>query len=137
LGWLVQRNKASEVFSIEKVGTELRAGNDDLSTWADARSSGFFLPPGEDVLPAFAAVSNWASSKDYEQAAISTFLGVADYFLVAQALAGKHTVVTHEKPSTTKRQIKIPDACIGLKVKCMTPFEMLRAEKARFVLKSS
>ena len=32
------------------------------------------------------------------------------------------------------RKIKIPDACIGLGIKCMTPYEMLRRERARFVL---
>jgi len=32
------------------------------------------------------------------------------------------------------RKIKIPDACIGLGIKCMTPFAMLRRERARFVL---
>ena len=30
--------------------------------------------------------------------------------------------------------IKIPDACIGLGIKCMTPYQMLRRERARFVL---
>jgi len=60
---------------------------------------------------------------------------VADYYLVAQALAGGHVVVTHEvaAPHVIKK-IKIPDVCIGLGVKCMTPFEMLRKEGARFVL---
>ena len=55
--------------------------------------------------------------------------------MVAQALAGNHTVVTHEVPSASNRRIKIPDACIGLGIKCMTPFEMLRVERARFVLR--
>jgi len=31
-------------------------------------------------------------------------------------------------------RIKIPDACIGMNVKSMSPFEMLRLERARFVL---
>ena len=56
------------------------------------------------------------------------------YYLVSQAHAGNHTVVTHEVPSASTRMIKIPDACIGLGIKCMTPFEMLRLERARFVL---
>jgi hypothetical protein len=42
--------------------------------------------------------------------------------------------VTHEVPSASTRKIKIPDACIGLGIKCMTPYEMLRRERARFVL---
>ena len=65
---------------------------------------------------------------------MSTFLQVADYYLVAQAHAGKHIVVTHEIPSASTRRIKIPDACIGLDIKCMTPFEVLRLERARFIL---
>ena len=61
---------------------------------------------------------------------------MADYYLVAQAQAGDHTVVTHEVFSASTRKIKIPNACISLGIKCMTPFEMLRRERARFVLGS-
>jgi len=89
---------------------------------------------GLDFCPALGAVSAWARSQQYEPAAVSTFLQVADYYLVAQAHAGRHTVVTHEIPSASKRKIKIPDACIGLNIKYMTPFEMLRRERARFIL---
>lgn len=78
-------------------------------------------------------MSAWASGQSYEPSAVSTFLQAGDYYLVAQALAGGHTVVTHEVPSPTVRRIKIPDACVGLRIKRMTPFEMLRRERARFV----
>lgn len=132
--WLVTENAAGRVFSVEKVGDEVQAVADELSDWAEARGSEFFLRPESTVFPALAAVSSWASGQRYEPSAVSTFLQVADYYLVAQALAGKHTVVTHEIPSATTRKIKIPDACIGLGIKCMTPFEMLRTERARFVL---
>ena len=54
--------------------------------------------------------------------------------LVAHALAHGLTVVTHEIASTSTKKIKIPDACIGLGIKCVTPYEMLRTERARFVL---
>ena len=42
--------------------------------------------------------------------------------------------MTHEVARNTTRQIKIPDACLGLGIKCVTPYEMLRVEKARFIL---
>lgn len=132
--WLIAGNDAGRVFSIEKVGDEIQAVADDLSEWAEARGDGFFLRPDAAVFPALATVSTWANSKGYEAAAVSTFLQVADYYLVAQAQAGEHTVVTHEVPSASTRKIKIPDACIGLGIKCMTPYEMLRRERARFVL---
>ena len=132
--WLVEGNAGGTVFSIEKVGDEILAGADELSAWAAERGAGFFRRPDASALPALAQVSQWATSQSYEPAAISTFLQVADYYLIAQAYGGGHTVVTHEIPSASTRRIKIPDACIGLGIHCMTPYEMLRRERARFVL---
>lgn len=132
--WLIAGNATGTVFSIEKVGDEVQAVDDELSVWAAERDAGFFLRPDAAVFPALAKVSDWATGQAYEPAAVSTFLQVADYYLVAQALAAKHTVVTHEVPSASTRKIKIPDACIGLEIKCMTPYEMLRRERAKFVL---
>lgn len=132
--WLIRENAAGRVFSIEKVGDELLALADELSDWARERGAGFFLRPDDSVLPAFDEVSNWVKGKRYEQSAVNTFLQVADYYLVAQARAGNYTLVTHEVPSSSTRKIKIPDVCIGLGIKCMTPYEMLRNERARFVL---
>ena len=120
--WLVANNAAGMVFSVEKVGDEVRAVADELSEWAEARGPGFFLRPDATVFPSLAAVSTWAESQQYEPSAVNTFLQVADYYLVAHAHAGRYTVVTHEIPSASTRKIKIPDACIGLGVKCMTPY---------------
>lgn len=132
--WLITENATGRVASIDKVGGELEAGKDDLSTWATARGRTFFLPPDDAVLPALAKVSAWVTGQTYEAAAIATFLQVADYWLVAHALAYGFTVVTHEVPSETTRKIKIPNACIGLGITCVSPYEMLRRERARFIL---
>jgi hypothetical protein len=131
--WLIASNAAARVFSIEKVGDEISAGGDELSDWAADRGSGFFLKPESAILPALGTVSTWVTSQSYEPTAVNTFLQVADYYLVAHALAHSHTVVTHEKAQPLARKIKIPNVCIGLSVKCMTPFEMLRLEHARFI----
>jgi hypothetical protein len=112
----------------------LEAGRDELSVWAAQRGSDFFLKPDTTVLPFFNQVSSWASSQQYDPAAVSTFLQVADFYLVADALAHKRTVVTHESAADGRKRIKIPNACIGLNIKCMTPFEMLRYEHAKFIL---
>ena len=132
--WLIVRNAADQVFSIERVGDELAAGADELAPWAAARGPSFFLTPDPLILPALRSVSSWAAGQHYEPAAVNTFLQGADYYLVAHALAHGHVVVTHEIASTSAKRIKIPDACIGLSVKCVSPFEMLRRERARFVL---
>ena len=108
--WLVAGHESEHVFSVEKVGDEVQAVGDELSEWAEARGNGFFLPPDASVFPALAEVSAWANGQAYEPAAVNTFLQVADYYLVAQARAGRHTVVTHEVPSASPRKIKIPHA---------------------------
>lgn len=132
--WLIQQNENERVYSIEKVANELASGGDDLSDWAAERGQEFFLSPDEKVLGTLPTVSQWAITQRYEPAAVNTFFQVADYYLIAEALACGHIVVTHEVASDGLKRIKIPNVCIGLEIKCMTPFEMLRKERARFVL---
>jgi len=134
--WLIVRNAAGDVFSIERVEDEIKAVADELAEWAASRGSSFFLRPNAAILSALPRVSAWVTGQHYEPAAVSTFLQVADYYLVAYALAHGHVVVTHEKASTSTKKVKIPEPCIGLGIKCMTPFEMLRRERARFVLET-
>jgi len=132
--WIERQNAAGRLFSIDRVGDELGAGADDLAQWAQERMDRLFLPPDSEMLTTLPKVSAWVMSQSYSLAAKNTFLQVADYYLVARALAHGDTVVTHEIPANSIRKVKIPDVCIGLGVKCMTPFEMLRIERARFVL---
>ncbi len=132
--WLVEQNQVGKVFSIEKVGDEIQAGDDDLSEWAKEREHDFFLKPDGAVLQRLGDISQWATSNGYEATAITTFFQVADYYLMAHALANGYTVVTHEIPSNSVKKIKIPNACVGVGVKFMSPYEMLRHEQARFVL---
>lgn len=132
--WLIAGNQAGLVYSIEQVEIEIQAGNDELSDWASQRGATFFRQADAAIVPALGQVSVWATSQNYEAAAINTFLQIADYYLVAYALAHGHTVVTHEIASVSTRIVKIPNACLGLNVRFMNPFEMLRRERARFVL---
>ena len=132
--WLIQANQRGLVFSIEKVGDEIDAGDDDLSVWARERGPEFFLRPTSDLPVALGIVSRWATSQDYQPTAIDTFLGIADFYLISQAIAGGYDIVSHEIPSDSAKRIKIPNVFMGLGVKCLTPFEMLRRERARFVV---
>lgn len=132
--WLVVQNAQDKVASIEKVAVELASGEDDLTSWAKDRGKTFFVPPDDAILPALGTVSTWANGNGYEPAAVATFLQVADYWLVAHALAHDCIVVTHEVPANSTRKIKIPNACIGLELECISPYEMLRRERAKFIL---
>jgi hypothetical protein len=132
--WLLRENASGSVFSIERVGDEIDAGQDELAEWAAARGPGFFLKPTAAMAASLSAVGTWAQAQAYEPVAISRFLEGADYYLVAHAHAHGHTVVTHERHGTSRKSIQIPDACLGMGVRSMNTFEMLRRERARFVL---
>ncbi|WP_295438384.1 DUF4411 family protein [uncultured Thiodictyon sp.] len=132
--WLLAGNAAAKVSSIDKVADELAAGADELTDWMNQRGLGLFRQTDALVAAQFSHVSTWVMQQNYEPAAINTFLQVADFYLIAHALAGGHTVVTHEVPANSAKRIKIPNVCIGLNVRCINPYEMLRRERARFVL---
>lgn len=133
-GWLIENNKKDRVFSIERIAVEVQAGDDALAEWASGRGPEFFLKPDTALQSTLGTLAQWATSQQYEPAAISTFFQVADYYLVAHALAHNYVVVTHEVPANSVKRIKIPNACMGVGVRHMSPFEMLRREKARFIL---
>jgi hypothetical protein len=135
--WIVQAHDGATALSIEKVGDELKAGGDELATWAAAQPTTFFKPADASDAAALTTVTQWVTSQGYEPAAVSTFLQVADLYLVAQALAGGYTVVTHEVFSPSLKKIKIPNVCLGVGVKHVTTYEMLRSEQARLVLGSA
>jgi hypothetical protein len=132
--WIRQAHATGTVYSIDSVRAELVGGNDDLATWARSLPDSFFLAPSAATVPRLQATATWVNSAGYDPAAVSTFLQVADYYLVAQALEFGYTVVTHEIFANTARRIKIPNACLGLNVQYVTPFSMLRSETARFIL---
>ncbi|MCY4637024.1 MAG: DUF4411 family protein [Acidobacteria bacterium] len=79
--WLATEYDAGNVYSVEKVGDELQAIADELSTWAAQLDDGFFLRPDASVFPTLATVSGWVQGQQYTPSAVSTFLQVADYYL--------------------------------------------------------
>jgi hypothetical protein len=132
--WLVHQGNTGSVFSVDKVADEIEAGQDELTDWAKNHAPKLFRRTPPTLAAQFTQVSAWATAHQFTPAAISTFLQSADYYLLAHALAGNHVLVTHEVPSNSPARVKIPNACLGLDIRFMTPYQMLRIEKARFVL---
>ena len=132
--WLIEKNAEGLVFSIDKVADEIAAGADELTFWMQEQDDGLFRLTHPLVVAEFGKVSTWVMGQGYEPAAINTFLQVADFYLIAHALAEKHVVVTHEVPANSIKRVKIPNVFAGLGLRFMTPYEMLRREQARFVL---
>ncbi|MCY3718321.1 MAG: DUF4411 family protein [Anaerolineaceae bacterium] len=138
--WLVRENAARLLYSVDQVKRELMHEEKDdlLRQWAKERGRGFFLPPDPTTTASFPVVSKWVReqrlAERYTSAAEDRFVGTADYYLVAHAYTDKHTIVSHEGPSNSPNVIKIPDVCDALNLDCISPYEMLRSAKARFVL---
>lgn len=133
--WLVAANKAGDVYIIPKVLDEIGKGKDQLKHWCGMHSS--LRAATHPSLPAsLKEVATWTASQGYTAAAVSTFLSVADYELVAHAHASGGIVVTHEVAvaQRSQKRVKIPEPCKALGVNYMTPFQMLEAEGASFVL---
>jgi predicted nucleic acid-binding protein len=134
--WLIREAGARNVLSIEEIQLQLLAGTDELASWVKDDGRELFVPLGSDLAPVFAQISAWVVNRGFRRHAIDSFFDDPDYYLIAHALAGNHTVVTHERSEPVRRgQVKIPDVCAGLGVDCIDPFGMLRTAGARFELR--
>ncbi|WP_419841553.1 DUF4411 family protein [Candidatus Poriferisodalis sp.] len=135
--WLDLAFQAGSVCSIDAIAEELLGHDDQLADWVRLRRSMFAEPAEPTVadIDAISQVNRWANeSTHYTDAAKAQFALAADSFVVGQALAGNHTVVTHERPSNSKHRIKIPNAAAQFQLRVRSPFVMLRSERARFEL---
>ena len=132
--WLIWANDQNRVSSIQPVRSELLAMEDDLADWVRTCADEFFLLPTPDVEASLNHVKEWVADQGYVLPAIARFFQAADGYLVAHAFARGCTLGTHEVRARSKKKIKIPDVCAGLGIKCVTPFAMLRRERARFIL---
>lgn len=135
--WILKRNSDGIVASTSDISTELQEGKDRLSQWSTQLDYNFFLEPDEDVYLASKRIVDWVQVQSYKTRAIDEFLDGADHMIVSHALVRQASVVTHEKSSNSRKKVKIPDVCIAFGVECILPYEMLRREKARFVLGNS
>ncbi|WP_419918874.1 DUF4411 family protein [Candidatus Poriferisocius sp.] len=114
--WLKITNAAGVVYSVDAVYKELMTGKDNLSDWVEAHKRLFIITSSRELL-GVRSVNQWAQkSQNYDMAAKNKFASKADSFLVGHALAGGHTVVTHERPGQSRKKIKIPDAAMAHKI---------------------
>jgi hypothetical protein len=133
--WLDVAWAAGQVASVEAVYDELVDYGDQLSDWARGHRA-FLRAPGPAEVSAMATENGWsAASAAYTLAAKQEFAAAADSVLLAYALAGGHTVVTHELPSNATKRIPIPNAAAALGVSHASPWRMLREERPLFVLR--
>jgi hypothetical protein len=106
---------------------ELMRGNDQLTKWAAGmKDAGLFSIPSKEVQEHFTKIANYVQST-YAQPHSAMFLGDADPWVIADALAAKALVVTHEKlVAKDCKRVKIPNVCVTCGVGYTNTYEMLR-----------
>lgn len=135
--WVLKANGIGNVSSIESVGDELRAGNDDLAQWAKDNAHLFLDESDEATQAAFAEVAEHVAGLAHlmKVGALESFLAKADPWLIAKAQVMGATVVTHEqRDPANRRKFLIPNVCDHFGVKTMDTFELLGQLEAKFIL---
>lgn len=125
------------IMSIDKVKAELNRNKDALTVWCDENLPAGFFAPSASVIGHYAQVINITHLRQppYNQRALDTFFDAdeADAWLIAHALSGGNTIVTHETRQPAKiARVKIPDICAPLGIKAITTVEMFRELGERF-----
>lgn len=137
--WLALKNQANCVFSIQHVRAELAKRDDQIHAWMKGDGKSLFLPFDQAATDMIPSLNTWTLNQSrFTDQARDEFFDSADMYLIAYALAHGYMIVTHEvsRPES-KRKVFIPDVCASFGVKCILPWEMLRAEGARFVMQST
>ncbi len=134
--WLADEHDAGNLASIKRVREEIDDGKEGhLRNWAAELPRSFWLAPSATEQSSMGQLSEWVTDaeRNYRQEAQNEFLGSADYYLVAQAHSGGHTVVTFEESRPeSKKRVLIPDACRALRVPYTEPFSVYRTLGLRF-----
>jgi hypothetical protein len=116
---LSEMMSSGQIYTIDKVKEEIDHGKDELTQWLKTNAPhGFFISADADVMKKYAEVQNWAAGTGrFNPEVLAEFASVADSYLVATAAARNMIIVTYETPApSSKKRVKIPDACQALSV---------------------
>lgn len=109
--------------------------NDELASWLKSRrANGFCVPPDKEVQLRYAAVAAHVQNK-YAGHQAAAFLGVADPWVIAHALATSGSVVTFESSQPLSKKVKIPDVCHSMNVQFVDLYDMLEVLGITFKVK--
>lgn len=125
--WVEVLSDIGKACSVDEVYQEIRKQNDHLKSWAFQHSY-IFRHSDDRTDSRVKEIGRWCVNSDYTQKGKDSFMGSADLYLIAYALAYNCTIVTGEKPSAGKANVKIPDVCYQFEVSCLSFFEVLQKE---------
>ena len=133
--WLRKQNSEGVVFSIVNIRDELVKVDTILSVWVKNCNIRFFLEIDAETIDNYKLVVQWVDVNYKGEAEKTRFLGGADPWLIAFCMTHNHVLVSQEvMAADNSTKIKIPNVCKQFKVEYLNTFEMLRREKATFIL---
>lgn len=120
---LIQSINDGNIIICESIYKELTAGSDDLKDWIvkSIQKDKIESDAEPTVVDAYKKLMNEVCDQKngYTPAALVTFATHGDSFLIAHALAHGYSLITLEVSKTQQKgKVKIPDACLLVKVKC-------------------
>ena len=100
---------------------------DDLALWIrERRRSGLVVEPDAEVQAALREIANYVNG-NFPASRAASFLGGADPWVIAHALATSGVVVTQEaRVPLNSTKVKIPNVCTVFSVESMNTYRMLR-----------
>lgn len=149
--WDFLKKGDNNVKYIQQVYEELKPNKDNkdlIETIEHMKKQGFFINESDIDITSFKMMTqtiekyreeiNKEFSEDKAraklQAKIDKFTDSADYFLLSLAYQDNYIIVTKEKYTEGKNEIKIPNIAEKLNIKCSTLEGMLRDIKVKFII---
>lgn len=133
--WLDQQFSLGLIGSVEMIGQEIKAGDDQLAAWVQERPDHFISNDDADTQIIFRDIVSAVMAGDFNPGNRDNFLAKGDPWIIAKAKVLGATVVTHEsRVALGTRKVKVPNICHLFKVPCIDTFQFLRELEARFVL---
>lgn len=134
--WLELLAEEQSVLTIKAVREEIIDGNDALCDWISDLPKGFFAEPDIPVQENLRKIVTYImQEKRFAEHHCYAFLEKADPWLIATAMTGDLTVVTHEKKDGPgSKKVKIPAICEEFEVPYLSIFELMRIKRVELHL---
>lgn len=133
--WLEQQYQLGVLASIEMIGQELKAGDDELAEWAKQHAEHFISHDDAATQRVLAEITQAVMNTDYNPGNRDHFLAKGDPWLIAKAKTTDATVVTHEVlAGPDAKKVKVPNICRQFDVPYINTFELLRKLQTKFHL---
>ena len=134
--WLGILAEEQGVLTVKAVREEIIDGDDVLRDWMANLPRDYFAEPDIPVQENVRKIANFILQEPrFSEHNRYAFLEKADPWLIATAMTGNNTVITHEKKDGPgSKKMKIPSICEEFEVSYLSVFELMRIKRVELHL---